>query len=82
MNPLGMALTFVALWLIIGLGAFLFFNTLSAFFKHMRVGVVLGLLPAAKLRSNLAIFLDLTLLLLGMAMMLAGLYATYVVIYR
>ena len=82
MNPLGIALAFVVFWLIIGLGAFLFFNTLSAFFKNMRAGVVLGLLPTVKLRSSLAILLDLTLLFLGMAVMLAGLYANYVVIYR
>ena len=82
MNPLGMALTFVALWLIIGLGAFLFFNTLSAFFKHMRAGEVLGLLPTAKLPSSLSILVDFTLLFMGMAMMVAGLYASYVVIYR
>jgi len=48
----------------------------------MRAGVVLGLLPTAKLPSSLSIIVDFTLLFMGMAMMVAGLYASYVVIYR
>jgi len=82
MNPLSIALAFIVFWLVIGLGLFLFFNTLAALLKHARAGVELGLLAPARVRHSLALVLDTGLLLLGMAMVAAGGYATYVVVYR
>jgi len=83
MNPLAIAAAFITFWLIIGLGLFLSLNSL-AFLWRSRGGVAIKGNPhwAGPMRWALAQGLALLLILIGLALISTGGYATYTVIYR
>ena len=72
MNPMGIALAFLAFGLVSGLGVFIVGNTAPALVRST---------GASRTREGMALFMYASLLLLGLAMILAGGYATYKVIY-
>ncbi len=72
MNPMGIALAFLAFGLVSGLGVFIVGNTAPALVRSTGV---------SRMRAGAARFTYAGLLLLGLAMILAGAYATYKVIY-
>lgn len=82
MNPLGIALVFVVFWLVIGLGLFLFFYNLASLRRHSCSAVLARVVAVEPLRHNIETAVSVALLLIGVGMVYAGAYATYIVIYR
>ncbi len=80
MNPIGIALAFLVFWSLVAAGTFLL---LSATGRLRRVGarrVATGGVIHVTAADGVAIGFHLVLGLLGATMVVAGLYATYVVI--
>ncbi|MDO8671616.1 MAG: hypothetical protein Q7O66_09325 [Dehalococcoidia bacterium] len=72
MNPLGIALAFMAFGLVSGLGVFIVGNTVPSLMRSTGI---------SSMGAGTARFTYASLLLLGLAMILAGAFATYKVIY-
>jgi hypothetical protein len=78
MNPIGIALAFLVFWSLVAAGAFL---TLSAGGRLRRVGLrVRGGAVPMDAGIGVAVALHVMTALLGAMMIIAGVYATYVVI--
>jgi hypothetical protein len=78
MNPIGIALAFLVFWSLVAAGAFL---TLSAGGRLRRVGLrVRGGAVPMDAGIGVAVALHAVTALLGAMMIMAGVYATYVVI--
>ncbi len=81
MNPLGLFLAFLILGLAIGLGLFFCANSTATFLREARRSTRVGLATHGGLHGTLVMFTHTVFLLLGMALIAAGAYATYAVIY-
>ncbi|MDP2935216.1 MAG: hypothetical protein Q8O86_01860 [Dehalococcoidia bacterium] len=79
MNPLGIAMAFLAFGLVSGLGVFIVVNTLPAYSRELTAEV--GLVSTAHLRRSLAMFVHTLVLVVGVMLIIAGAYATYRVVY-
>ena len=80
MNPIGIAIAFVMFWGVIGLGLFL---TATGIVGLAKKGGIIGYAAQAenaRLTASTAMYM--IVLLAGLAMVYAGGYATYAVIYR
>lgn len=81
MNPLGIALAFLAFGLVSGLGVFMVVNTVPAIAGDVRTTNGMGKINDSLWQQGGAMVIHASLFLLGIAFILAGAYATYVVIY-
>ena len=79
MHPIGIALAFLVFWSLVAAGAFL---TLSAGsrLRHVAVRRVPGEVIHLDAASGIALALHVVTIALGLAMIVAGVYATYVVV--
>jgi len=81
MHPMGIALAFLVFWSLVAAGTFLL---LTATMRLRRVAgrkVTGGAIPHATVADSLAIGFHMLVGLLGAALVAAGLYATYVVVF-
>lgn len=82
MHPLSIALGFMFFWLVTGLGLFLFSNNLVGLWRRVRINQETGIIAVGIRKQALLLGFNLVLVLAGLAMMLYGGYATYMVIYH
>lgn len=79
MNPLGIGLAFIVFWAAIGLGLFLTFSGLIGLGNVRRTYGITAEHSATQLTVALTQAL---VLVAGLALLVAGAYANYVVLYR
>ena len=83
MNPIGIAIGFVVLWIIIGMGLYLTCSRIVAINKQQApLGFIARVFITDGPVQVVTLVLNLVLLAIGLMMILFGGYATYNIIYR
>jgi len=80
MNPIGIALAFLVFWSLVAVGTFLLLTATGRLRRVGGRGVTQGDVVHMTAADGLAIGLHLMMGLVGALMVIAGLYATYVVL--
>ncbi len=79
MNPIGIAVAFTMFWAAIGLGLFLCFSGIIGFGQSRKV---YGLTAEHSVPQVVGSLRYAVMLVIGLALLVAGGYANYVVLYR
>ncbi len=82
MNPLGIAIFFIVLWSIVGAGLYLTFSRISALKNQQGpLGVTARLFLTERPSQVFSLIVNIVLLVVGLLMVVGGLYITFRIIY-